>query len=82
MKFRSPIRNVQCTNLDKLMSSSSSKESHAAVNAALNCDGQKDIVSESPTRSYANEELENPPIICSCEGELLLYIAHHPTDYF
>ncbi|KAH6792540.1 hypothetical protein C2S52_003017 [Perilla frutescens var. hirtella] len=51
MGFISPIHGVQHTD-HKLMLNSSSMESQAAVTAALNCEGQKEIESESLTRSY------------------------------
>ncbi|KAH6774044.1 hypothetical protein C2S51_012448 [Perilla frutescens var. frutescens] len=66
MGFISPIHGVQHTD-HKLMLNSSSMESQAAVTAALNCEGQKEIESESLTRSYKSNELENPPKISSCE---------------
>ncbi|XP_057773594.1 uncharacterized protein LOC130992853 isoform X2 [Salvia miltiorrhiza] len=54
VNFKSPLHDVR----------SSSMESHAAAAAAVNADSQRDVVSESLTRTYDNQELEN---ICPCE---------------
>ncbi|KAL6557949.1 hypothetical protein OROMI_018299 [Orobanche minor] len=67
LNFISPIHDVQCTNINKLKSSLSSMESHAAVTTALNSDIQKEIVSESLIRQYENQELEITLNISSCE---------------
>lgn len=64
----SSTRDVQYTNLSKFKSSSSSVKSHAAITATVNKNIQKDKESESLTRSYKKQELENSSIIYSCEG--------------
>ena len=53
-------------------------ESHAEEAAAVNTASQKEVEYESLTRTYNNQELE---IIFPCEGELLLYIPHHWSNY-
>lgn len=66
MNFVSPVYDAR----------SSSMKSHEEATAAVNADSQKEVI--DLTRTYNNQEQEN---IFPCEGELLLYIPHHRTNY-
>ncbi|KAK4422957.1 hypothetical protein Salat_1878300 [Sesamum alatum] len=62
-----PILDVECTDRNRSMASSSSKDAHVLVAAALSSEGQTPIESATLTRSNEDEEPENPPEICPYE---------------